>query len=83
MFEPQSAAILRHVARTHNLVGKTVRDQAILDMAEQQAVDFRVGLTSICYNPDFENLRGPYLKSLPDKVKQWANFLGKCLVYKL
>lgn len=46
-------------------------------MVEQQAIDFRVGLTSICYNPDFENLREPYLKALPDKIKSWANFLGE------
>lgn len=70
-------AILRHVARKNNLVGKSLEDQAVLDMLEQQAVDFRTGLTGICYNADFENLREPYLKTLPAKVKQWSNFLGK------
>jgi len=73
----QSAAILRHVARKNNLVGKSLEDQAILDMLEQQVIDFRVGLTSICYNPDFENLREPYLATLSDKIKQFANFLGE------
>jgi len=73
----QSTAILRHVARKHNLVGKTLEDQAILDMVEQQTIDFRVGLTTVCYNENFEKLREGFLKTLPDKIKQWAQFLGE------
>ena len=46
-------------------------------MLEQQAIDFRVGLTSVCYNLDFENLKGPFLKALPDKIKAWASYLGE------
>lgn len=73
----QSAAILRHVARKAKLVGDTLEEQAIVDMLEQQAIDFRVGLTRRCYSDDYENLRGPYLAELDGIIKEWANYLGR------
>lgn len=74
----QSAAILRHVARKAKLIGDTLEEQAVVDMLEQQAIDFRVGLTKRCYSDDFENLRGPYLAELDGLIKDWSNYLGRC-----
>ena len=65
------------MARKAKLVGETVEEQAVVDMLEQEAIDFRVGLTRICYSEEFEKLRDPYLASLDAKIKFWSNYLGR------
>lgn len=46
-------------------------------MAEQQLNDFRMAFVQMCYNPNFETLKVDYLKTLPDKLKLFSDFLGK------
>lgn len=45
----QSSAIIRHIARQHDLCGKTEEEKVRVDMLENQAVDFRNGFTRLCY----------------------------------
>jgi len=72
----QSTAILRHAARLAKLTGANEEEQSRLEMIEQQAIDLRVALTQICYNPNFESLRVEFVKTIPEKLKLWSNFLG-------
>ncbi|KAM7032697.1 glutathione S-transferase Mu 1-like isoform 1-T1 [Acridotheres tristis] len=72
----QSNAILRYIARKHNLCGETEEEILRVDMLENQIMDFRMSLVMICYNPDFEKLKPGYLEQLPGKLKLFSNFLG-------
>lgn len=74
----QSTAILRHVARQHNLLGENDLQQARLEMLEQQAIDLRVALTSICYNvQQFDQLKPEFVRSIPERLKPWSTVLGE------
>lgn len=72
----QSCAIIRHVARKHNLVGKTESDYIRIDLIEQQCVDFRTGLTRLAYGSDFEKNLVNYTNALPDSLRLFDTFLG-------
>ncbi|XP_006899383.1 PREDICTED: glutathione S-transferase Mu 1-like isoform X1 [Elephantulus edwardii] len=73
----QSNAILRYIARKHNLCGETEEEKIRVDILENQAMDSRMSLIQLCYNPDFEKLKPQYLKELPDKIKPYSDCLGK------
>ncbi|XP_062921364.1 glutathione S-transferase Mu 3-like [Mobula hypostoma] len=73
----QSNAILRYIARKHNLVGETDAEKVRVDLMENQAMDFRMAIVRLCYNPDYEKLKPDYLKNLPDVLKQFSDFLGE------
>ncbi|KAG8517703.1 Glutathione S-transferase Mu 1 [Galemys pyrenaicus] len=73
----QSNAILRYLARKHNLCGETEEERIRIDILENQVIDTRRSLAWMCYSPDFEKLKPEYLKGLPDTVKQYSQFLGK------
>ncbi|XP_069489083.1 glutathione S-transferase Mu 4-like isoform X3 [Ambystoma mexicanum] len=73
----QSSAILRHIARKHNLCGDSEEERTRVDLLEGQVMDFRRELTTIAYKPDFETLKGPLLEKLPDKLKLFSEFLGE------
>lgn len=45
----QSNAILRYIARKHDLCGKTEEEKVRVDMLENQAMDLRNGFTRLCY----------------------------------
>ena len=49
----QSSAILRHVARKHDLEGKTEAEKARADMLADVLGDYRDPLVKLCYNPEF------------------------------
>ncbi|XP_035426523.1 uncharacterized protein LOC118260424 isoform X1 [Cygnus atratus] len=49
----QSNAILRYIARKHNMCGETEEEKLRVDMLENQVVDFRMSLIVVCYSPDF------------------------------
>merc|ERR1712179_320576 len=72
----QSNAILRHIARKHDLVGKTEKEKAMADMMADQAMDFRNGWVRLCYNSNFENVKDDYLKALPKTLQMFSDFLG-------
>uniref|UniRef100_A0A452IPV0 Glutathione S-transferase n=1 Tax=Gopherus agassizii TaxID=38772 RepID=A0A452IPV0_9SAUR len=73
----QSNAILRYIARKHKLCGETEEEMLRVDMLENQAMDFRMSLVMISYNPDFEKVKLGYLEQLPEKLKLVSQFLGK------
>ncbi|KAM4872621.1 glutathione S-transferase Mu 1 isoform 3-T3 [Thomomys bottae] len=73
----QSNAILRYIARKHNLCGETEEEKIRVDILENQVWDIRVQFGMLCYNPDFEKLRPEFLEGLPDKMKLLSQFLGK------
>ncbi|XP_023597944.1 glutathione S-transferase Mu 1-like isoform X3 [Trichechus manatus latirostris] len=75
----QSNAILRYIARKHNLCGETEVEKIRVDILENQVMDTRRDLVMLCYNPDFEKLKPKYLEGIPDKMRLFSQFLGKRL----
>ncbi|XP_023931567.1 glutathione S-transferase Mu 1 [Lingula anatina] len=73
----QSNAIMRSIARKHNLCGTTEDEMVKCDIMENQSMDFRNGFVRLCYSPDYETLRPEYLKSLPATLKLLSDFLGE------
>ena len=73
----QSNAILRYIARKHDMLGKTDKEKAMVDMMAEESMDFRNGWVRLCYNPDFENLKDGYLTNLDTKLQQFSKFLAK------
>uniref|UniRef100_A0A8D2D0X3 Glutathione S-transferase n=1 Tax=Sciurus vulgaris TaxID=55149 RepID=A0A8D2D0X3_SCIVU len=73
----QSNAILRYIARKHNLCGETEEEKIRVDILENQATDIRMHFIILCYNPDFEKKKPEYLEALPEKMKLFSQFLGK------
>ncbi|XP_021527611.1 glutathione S-transferase Mu 2 isoform X2 [Aotus nancymaae] len=73
----QSNAILRYIARKHNLCGETEKEKIWEDILENQLMDNRMQLARLCYDPDFERLKPEYLEGLPEMLKLYSQFLGK------
>ncbi|XP_037008366.2 glutathione S-transferase Mu 1-like [Artibeus jamaicensis] len=73
----QSNAILRYIARKHNLCGETEEEKIRVDILENEVMDLRMYNIRICYSPDFEKLKLEFLKVLPEKMKLFSQFLGK------
>uniref|UniRef100_G1QFA6 Glutathione S-transferase n=2 Tax=Myotis lucifugus TaxID=59463 RepID=G1QFA6_MYOLU len=73
----QSNAILRYLARKHNLCGETEEEKIRVDMLENEAMDTANQLARVCYSPDFEKQKPEYLKVIPEKMKLFSQFLGK------
>ncbi|XP_036045678.1 glutathione S-transferase Mu 2-like [Onychomys torridus] len=73
----QSNAILRYLARKNNLCGETEEERIRADIVENQVMDNRMQLIRLCYNPDFEKLKPEFLKTIPEKMKLYSEFLGK------
>ncbi|XP_028735242.1 glutathione S-transferase Mu 1-like [Peromyscus leucopus] len=73
----QSNAIMRYIARKHNLYGETEEERIRADIVENQVMDNRMQLIRLCYNPDFEKLKPEFLKTIPEKIKLYSEFLGK------
>uniref|UniRef100_A0A8C9Q9C8 Glutathione S-transferase Mu 4 n=1 Tax=Spermophilus dauricus TaxID=99837 RepID=A0A8C9Q9C8_SPEDA len=77
----QSNAILRYLARKHNLCGETEEEKIRVDILENQVVDVRMHFIMLCYNPDFGLKKiSAYMKSsrfLPtpmySKMATWGN----------
>ncbi|KAM9344018.1 glutathione S-transferase Mu 5-like [Pholidichthys leucotaenia] len=70
----QSNAIMRYIARKHNLCGETEEAKIRVDMLENQAMDFRNGFVKLCYMT-YED-KDDYLKKLPCILEQFSRFLG-------
>ncbi|CAL4107542.1 unnamed protein product, partial [Meganyctiphanes norvegica] len=80
----QSNAIMRHIARKHNMCGKTDKERDQCDMVEGFAMDMRMDWGFMCYvnhmkdNYDLDKEKSQYLKDkLPVKLKQLSEFLGE------
>nr|XP_023649215.1 glutathione S-transferase Mu 3-like [Paramormyrops kingsleyae] len=71
----QSNAILRYIARKHNMCGETEDEKIQVDILENQAMDFRNGFVMMCYT-DFDNIKPGYVQKLPGLLKPFSDFLG-------
>jgi len=71
----QSNAIMRYIARKHNMCGETEDEKVRVDILENQAMDFRNGFVRLCY-ADFDKIKPGYLEMLPEVLKQFSKFLG-------
>ncbi|OCT91860.1 hypothetical protein XELAEV_18014917mg [Xenopus laevis] len=49
----QGNAILRYIARKHGLCGESEKEKTYVDLIENQAMDFRIGLVVIAYDTEF------------------------------
>ncbi|NXK70286.1 GSTM2 transferase, partial [Sylvietta virens] len=72
----QSNAILRYIARKHNLCGETEEEKQHVDLLENQIIDMRMNFIRLVYSPDFEKLKPAYLEQLPKKLQELSRFLG-------
>ncbi|NXX45712.1 GSTM2 transferase, partial [Tricholaema leucomelas] len=72
----QSNAILRYIARKHNMCGETEQEKAYVDMLENHFMDFQTRIGDLCYSPDFEKLKPAYLEQLLGKLQELSRFLG-------
>ncbi|KAG0727253.1 Glutathione S-transferase Mu 2 [Chionoecetes opilio] len=70
----QSVAILRYLGRRYGLEGGTETERRRIDVLVNQAMDMAEQMWDVCY---FNYDRKPqYLKELPQKIKQYCDFLG-------
>ena len=72
----QSNAILRYIARKHDMLGKNDKEKAMVDMMAEESMDMRNAWIGLCYNPNFDNLKEGYLNNLGPKMQQFSKFLG-------
>lgn len=75
----QSNAILKHIARKHKLDGATEKEKAVVDMMLDQAMDLRNGIVRLCYNKDYESLKGDYFKNIPTALALFEKKLENSL----
>jgi len=73
----QSSTIARYLARKHGLDGANEAEKHRADLALDQLADFRSQYVGLCYNPNHEELKGDFLKVLPEKLKAFSDFLGE------
>ncbi|XP_056416653.1 glutathione S-transferase Mu 4-like [Hyla sarda] len=57
--------------------GNTENEKNLVSLIENEAMDFRMRLVAISYNPQFEQLKGPYLEKLPTVLAKFSKFLGE------
>eukprot|EP01098_Paradermamoeba_levis_P002026 TRINITY_DN1235_c0_g1_i1.p1 TRINITY_DN1235_c0_g1~~TRINITY_DN1235_c0_g1_i1.p1 ORF type:complete len:253 (+),score=66.79 TRINITY_DN1235_c0_g1_i1:94-759(+) len=73
----QSNAILRHLARKHNLYGKTHEDQARIDMLLDQAMDLRNAFVRVIYGSNFDqNVVQHLSQTAPRFFASFEKYLG-------
>lgn len=76
----QSSAIMRHIARKHDLMGKTDTEKDRCDLAGEQLNDFRMNFVKMCYGKyfgvDFKEKAPKYVKDLSGILKPFEEFLG-------
>jgi len=76
----QSNAIMRHLARKHDLLGKTDKEKDRCDQVAEQLCDFRTNFVKMCYavysGIDFA-VKGPvYAENISKALKPFEDFLG-------
>ncbi|GFU57897.1 glutathione S-transferase Mu 1 [Nephila pilipes] len=73
----QSTAILRYLARKHDLDGATEEEKVRATLAEQQIIDFRTSMVRTCYNHEFEKIKPEFVKNVPAQLRLFVAFLGE------
>ncbi|KAG0721082.1 Glutathione S-transferase 2 [Chionoecetes opilio] len=73
----RSNDIIQHIARKHDLCGKTNAERARIDFMEDRAMDFRSGFDHLCYGIfDEDKDIEAYLEVLPKTIERFSKFLG-------
>ena len=73
----QSLACLRHIARKHDLLGKTEAEMATVDMLLDQAMDLRNAIVKVAYSgKDFDAQREAFVAKLPQMLDAFSRQLG-------
>nr|APH81355.1 GST Mu 3 [Tigriopus kingsejongensis] len=72
----QSNAILRYIARQHDMLGQSQDECMRVDIMAEQSMDFRNGLVRLSYNQSFDQVKDDYLAALPAKLAEFVRFLG-------
>ncbi|XP_063597131.1 glutathione S-transferase Mu 1-like [Penaeus indicus] len=70
----QSKAIMRYLARKHDLCGTTPEEVIRTDMLEYQLADMQNAFFDVTY--EHYDQKDSYTASLPAKMKQYSDFLG-------
>lgn len=72
----QSLTIFRYLARKAGLAGEGELNQARVEMLIDASEDLRQKFAKVCYSPDFEKLRGPYVaETMPVEFGKIENIL--------
>ncbi|XP_075258438.1 glutathione S-transferase class-mu 26 kDa isozyme 51-like [Convolutriloba macropyga] len=74
----QSAAILKYLGRIGGLYPSSGSDEemAKIDEIMETLLDFRLKFVLLCINPDFDNIKAGYFKSLPTFLDLFENRLS-------
>ncbi|XP_060081351.1 glutathione S-transferase Mu 4-like [Ylistrum balloti] len=73
----QSNTIIRYIAGKYDLLGKTKEEKVLCDMMLENAMDFRNGTVRLCYNQDYDQLKGAYFERLLKVIlPSFEKFLG-------
>jgi len=76
----QSSAIMRHIARKHDLLGKTDKEKDRCDVAAEQVCDLRQQFVRLCYGRffglDFKEKGPGYVDNIFKSLKPFEDFLG-------
>jgi len=74
----ESAAIMKHIARKHNLAGSCEEDFIQLDVADGVMYDIGLHMVLMCYSPNaaaFEAMKGPFSAELPNRVEKLSKLI--------
>lgn len=73
----QSWAILKHIARKGKINPQTEQDKIRCDVTEGAITDFQFQFVSMCYSPTFNDMKGPFLDGIPQKLAGFEKILSK------
>ncbi|XP_073398548.1 glutathione S-transferase Mu 4-like [Dendrobates tinctorius] len=73
----QSNTILQYIGRKHGLCGNTENEENFVSLFVNEAMDFRMRIATLSYDPQFEQLKGPYIEKLPTVLARYSRFLGQ------
>lgn len=69
-------AIIRYLARKHDLIGKNEEEKLRVGLLEQQLKDYNNAFVRIAYDPNFDTLKEDYIKNLAQALESLSKFLG-------
>ena len=73
----ETNAILRYIARKHDLCGKTDEERSQCDMMEMIVHGLRNGFVGVCYSSAYAEKRPGYIKeATEDKLPRFSRYLG-------
>ncbi|KAL7636035.1 UNVERIFIED_CONTAM: hypothetical protein RMT77_013853 [Armadillidium vulgare] len=85
----QSVAILKHIARKHNLLPKTDAEISKADMLEYEAMDLKMGFIRLTLGQDYEEKKNDFIEQIMEPkltcLSKWLGnndwFLGSKILY--